>query len=1256
MKLVVITALIAVCGAAKLDRTYLPPASAKTAGGTPGSLQAPFPGNSLNNGLGGLPKGSYENDFQGVVVDAAAAGTRASEPGDSGLGLPRISYGSTNSKVGAAAFKTQPSAFAPQEETEPELQGSQEVSENADFQQGGFSNDGSQSFERQQEFSGSDRARASIDRSATILRYENEVGPESYHYAFETDNGISAEENGVATNGVQATGGFSYTGDDGQVYSISYTADENGYQPKGDHLPTPPPIPVEILKSLEQNARDEAAGLSDDGSYDAQRYNAGSDYADNGDANNKFTHQSTKYGSSETNADDNSFNQDQGSKGSVDRQSSYNGDDAQGSNFNAQAAQANVNGQSANRYTQGSTGFGSNGASKKQSFNAQSGQASNVLSGQGAALELEEDDSVSEQFRPATAGSQGQSNNGFGSSSSAFTQGGSKQTQARPGLGNRNEYLPPLNRPNVRPQNRPQSGRLQNTRPQSVKLQGFAVAGVDTEPTGEPNTEDDNPVNAVPLGQQDLQEESRPQQAVNSFGKPIVNEQSSQNGFSSTSNQGKPTNGRRPTSQRRPSTNANYFAQGQSSQPAKLNEYLPPTVSSPNRRPSNRPQAGNSFSSQYTQQNQQVDAEPDVQTQEQTHSFPAASGTGSQSTLGSQSQQLNSFQKPQSSRPVQNNDRYKSQAQSLFNSPSSQSSIGLSSQKATVQPATELTTPFESNEDSSSMSESQTANNEASNFNQYNRQNSFVSQPSRPVVRPQSPRPFSQTQSPKFPKQSSIGQFNQNAQLVNQPQGQNSFGQKVDAQYSSSTMSPSFTGQPQGSDDSYYYNQPSKPFGTPQASRFPSAPSSQFDRITQSSFGQNEIPTSPEKTPATQSQGSSKYPRPPVIRPTSPTSSVQSQFGNNYRKPATTRFPQAPTLAPTSPTASAQSQYQGSSGVNGITQASISPFPSKTPSQMAQGQFGSRPFQRRPQSNQPTESASTSFAQKPTQPSFTQQSTASASFSRRPSGSTSFQSQAQTFGQQTENQADTSEVENEQPVPSQQYTGEIYEYNKPAITIPPPDSTPVAPATQFAQNKPGKFVPGQLAQIMDNEDQKPAAQVGSQSSPSRPQFSAPSKPQFGQNFVAQSQQPGDDMKPFGALAQSQAMFGSQASRPTRPQFGQTRPQFGQTSPQFGQAQNSFSQSESTQDSEDGEPQESAGDIEQPESPQGPKNQFGFVSACCKDNGRKPAKNQFGAQSQFGQSSFAGAQKQPTSSFAGKGEQFGGPRPPPSFDEETGYHY
>lgn len=55
-------------------------------------------------------------------------------------------------------------------------------------------------------------------------------------------------------------GSFSYTAPDGQEIKIEYTADENGFVPKGDHLPTSPPIPDEILKSIEENAAAEAAG------------------------------------------------------------------------------------------------------------------------------------------------------------------------------------------------------------------------------------------------------------------------------------------------------------------------------------------------------------------------------------------------------------------------------------------------------------------------------------------------------------------------------------------------------------------------------------------------------------------------------------------------------------------------------------------------------------------------------------------------------------------------------------------------------------------------------------------------------------------------------------------------------------------------------------------------------------------------------------------------------------------------------------
>ncbi|XP_050551093.1 pupal cuticle protein 36a-like [Spodoptera frugiperda] len=144
-------------------------------------------------------------------------------------------------------------------------------------QSGAFPNNGFANNAQNGAYSGFEarpveRAQAAFERNAAILRQDNFNDGETYAYAYETENGISGEENGVATNGVQAQGSYSYTGDDGKVYSVRYTADENGFQPQGDHLPTPPPIPAEILKALEQNARDEAAGIYDDGTYSDAKY------------------------------------------------------------------------------------------------------------------------------------------------------------------------------------------------------------------------------------------------------------------------------------------------------------------------------------------------------------------------------------------------------------------------------------------------------------------------------------------------------------------------------------------------------------------------------------------------------------------------------------------------------------------------------------------------------------------------------------------------------------------------------------------------------------------------------------------------------------------------------------------------------------------------------------------------------------------------------------------------------------------------
>ncbi|XP_017471238.1 PREDICTED: larval cuticle protein 4-like [Rhagoletis zephyria] len=96
----------------------------------------------------------------------------------------------------------------------------------------------------------SSSSRASGDeRNAEIKSMHSEVRADGFDYALETSNGIKSTRSGDANGNIQ--GGFQWISPDGQQMQISYVADENGYQPKGDLLPTPPPIPDAILRALE---------------------------------------------------------------------------------------------------------------------------------------------------------------------------------------------------------------------------------------------------------------------------------------------------------------------------------------------------------------------------------------------------------------------------------------------------------------------------------------------------------------------------------------------------------------------------------------------------------------------------------------------------------------------------------------------------------------------------------------------------------------------------------------------------------------------------------------------------------------------------------------------------------------------------------------------------------------------------------------------------------------------------------------------
>ncbi|XP_037080023.1 endocuticle structural glycoprotein ABD-4-like [Pollicipes pollicipes] len=87
-------------------------------------------------------------------------------------------------------------------------------------------------------------ALAWADKDATIINQQFEINEDgSYEAQHETSNGILADESGVSYPGNEPeTGSYAKTGSysydwEGVTYTVTWTADENGYSAQGDHLP-----------------------------------------------------------------------------------------------------------------------------------------------------------------------------------------------------------------------------------------------------------------------------------------------------------------------------------------------------------------------------------------------------------------------------------------------------------------------------------------------------------------------------------------------------------------------------------------------------------------------------------------------------------------------------------------------------------------------------------------------------------------------------------------------------------------------------------------------------------------------------------------------------------------------------------------------------------------------------------------------------------------------------------------------------------
>lgn len=66
-----------------------------------------------------------------------------------------------------------------------------------------------------------------------------------YKFGFEQSDGQKRDEAGEVKligkeSGIVMRGSYSFVGEDGQTYTVTYIADENGFQPTGAHIPAVP--------------------------------------------------------------------------------------------------------------------------------------------------------------------------------------------------------------------------------------------------------------------------------------------------------------------------------------------------------------------------------------------------------------------------------------------------------------------------------------------------------------------------------------------------------------------------------------------------------------------------------------------------------------------------------------------------------------------------------------------------------------------------------------------------------------------------------------------------------------------------------------------------------------------------------------------------------------------------------------------------------------------------------------------------------
>ncbi|XP_068203863.1 cuticle protein AM1199-like [Palaemon carinicauda] len=102
------------------------------------------------------------------------------------------------------------------------------------------------------------------DTSSSVERDERvDHGDGNFRYAFELDDGTAVEAVGRPREegGISIEGSYRYVHPDGESVEVTYLADENGFQPSGDILPTPHPLPAHAIEQIRFAGEQRALGV-----------------------------------------------------------------------------------------------------------------------------------------------------------------------------------------------------------------------------------------------------------------------------------------------------------------------------------------------------------------------------------------------------------------------------------------------------------------------------------------------------------------------------------------------------------------------------------------------------------------------------------------------------------------------------------------------------------------------------------------------------------------------------------------------------------------------------------------------------------------------------------------------------------------------------------------------------------------------------------------------------------------------------------